>query len=141
MSTYPCCKHCDPGDHWHMTRARGAHADLCPDGCNSAQGGEFRTVHFDRGGIGISLRCGNRDWYQMTAAEKDVTCQKCISLVDGTWAVGRRWCDAKPCGTDAAERNHRRHGEKIDEACRLAANRASADRKARRRRNRKALAA
>jgi len=61
-------------------------------------------------------------------------------MLNGTYNIGNRWYDVKPCGTSAARR-HQRYGEKVDEACRRAANRDAADRKARRRRNRKALAA
>jgi len=62
-------------------------------------------------------------------------------MLNGTYNIGNRWYDVKPCGTSAAARRHQRYGEKVDEACRRAANRDAADRKARRRRNRKALAA
>jgi hypothetical protein len=34
-----------------------------------------------------------------------------------------------PCGTEAAARRHFRHGETLDEACRLAANQAHAERR------------
>jgi hypothetical protein len=33
-----------------------------------------------------------------------------------------------PCGTEAAARRHYRHGEAVDEACRVAANRRHAER-------------
>ena len=99
------------------------------------------AVHFDRDGSGLSPRCGHPGWSRITAAEGDVTCRTCLNLLAGTHAVGNRWFDARSCGSEAAARRHQRHGEKVDEACRLAANRKATDRRARRRRNRKALAA
>lgn len=101
----------------------------------------MKAVHFDRDGDGLSPRCGNGAWAHLTAVETDVNCRKCISLMEGTWAVGRRWCDVKPCGEPAAYRRHLRRGEPVHEECRRAANRDAADRKARRQRKRKALAA
>jgi hypothetical protein len=41
--------------------------------------------------------------------------------------------DMKPCGTSAAYRRHTRHSERVDEACRQANVRDTADRKARKR--------
>ena len=37
--------------------------------------------------------------------------------------------DLAPCGTEAAARRHYRRGERVDEACRAAASRASAERR------------
>jgi len=49
--------------------------------------------------------------------------------------------DIKGCGTEAAYRRELRRGGPVHEGCREAANREAADRKARRQRKRKALAA
>ena len=42
-----------------------------------------------------------------------------------------------PCGTEAAYRRHRRHGDPVDEDCRRAGTRAAAKRRAKRARNRR----
>lgn len=97
------------------------------------------AVHFNRDG---RPRCGMRPASPLLADdESGVTCGHCTAFLNGTYGVGNRWYDPKPCGTTAACRRHQRHGEKVDEACRQARNRDAADRKARRRRERQELAA
>lgn len=100
----------------------------------------MKAVHFDRDGNGVSPRCGNRDWVQLSAEADSVTCRTCLNLMAGTHGTGNRRYDVMPCGTEAAARRHRRRGEKVHESDRRAANRAAADRKARRARERKVLA-
>lgn len=97
------------------------------------------AVHLEHDG---GSRCGKltRTDPQLTADESNVTCLRCTTLLAGTYNQGMRWSDVKPCGTNAAYRRHKRHGEKPCESCRQAHHRYNADAK-RRRRERKALAA
>jgi hypothetical protein len=106
------------------------------------------AVHFNRDG---RPRCGARPKVPLLAdGESGVTCGHCTAHLNGTYGIGSCWYDPKPCGTPAAYRRHKRHGERIDESCRQAEARRSADDKARRnaarrarrqRRNQKGLAA
>lgn len=41
----------------------------------------------------------------------------------------RQRSDLMPCGTEAASRRHQRHGEPVDEVCRVAANQAQRERR------------
>jgi hypothetical protein len=94
-------------------------------------------AHFDRDS---RARCGKAG-AQLADDKSGVTCLRCLALLNGTYNAGIRWYDVKPCGTSAAYRRHLRHGERIDESCRQANVRDTADRKARRRRTRKVLVA
>jgi hypothetical protein len=121
---YPCCRHCDPGDDWHVTRGRGAHRDACPQECGGA-------VHL---GCGTSPRCGNPGWSLLTAdGGCAVTCRTCLNLMAGT---GNRF-DVKGCPSEAAYRREMRRGGAVHPWCREAANRERADQ----RRGQKELAA
>ena len=86
------------------------------------------AVHFDHDG---RPRCGHGT--RLAGSESGVTCLPCLALLDGTYHIGTRWYDPKPCGTSAAYRRHKRHSERVDEACRQANVRDTADRKARKR--------
>jgi hypothetical protein len=70
------------------------------------------AVHFDRDGNGLSPRCGNRDWSQMTSDEAGVDCLTCLNLMAGVHGTGNRKADPEPCGTPAAYRRHLRHDGK-----------------------------
>jgi len=95
-------------------------------------------VHFDRDG---RPRCGTPWQVTLTADGGQVTCGACLSLLAGTHGAGIRWSDVRPCPSPAAYRRELRAGGPVHGECRRAANRDAADRKARRRREGKALAA
>jgi hypothetical protein len=106
------------------------------------EGGVVSKVHLDRDG---SARCNSRPVpadLRLTADESEVTCLRCLSPMRGGRSnFGKYWADVKPCGTPAAYRRELRHGGPACEGCRQAAARDSADRRARKRREQKALAA
>lgn len=82
-------------------------------------------VHF---GLLTGPRCGIRNWMAITGTEANVTCKRCLDLLNGTYHVGTRRIDVKPCGTPAAYRRHLRRGEPADETCLQGQRRISADR-------------
>lgn len=86
-----------------------------------ADAGRLR-VHYSRDG---QARCGHREAARLTVVQARVTCGKCLDQLAGT---SRH--DLKPCGTTAAYRRHKRHGEAACRPCLQANARAKADRRA-----------
>jgi hypothetical protein len=80
------------------------------------------AVHLDRDG---RARCGNCRATRLGEA-RVVDCLMCLSIMNGTHALGNRQPD-EPCGTVAAYRRHYRHGEKPCRSCRQAEARYRAD--------------
>jgi hypothetical protein len=68
------------------------------------------ALHFDRDG---TARCGTPG-ARLTGDKADVTCQRCVAFLNGTYNIGIRWYDVKDCGTPAAYRRHlRRDGKPV----------------------------
>jgi hypothetical protein len=84
------------------------------------------AVHLDRDG---RARCGSHGARQLTADETQVTCTRCLAIMNGTYGVGNRQPD-QPCGTLAAYRRHYRNGSKPCRSCLQARARYRIDRRA-----------
>jgi len=83
-------------------------------------------VHLDQGG---RARCGNPG-ASLTGPEEEVTCARCIAIMNGTYGVGHHQTDS-PHGSAARYRWHLRHqGKPVRcESCLQAERRRNQDRR------------